>query len=158
MCIRDRAGAGNVIVDSLRGISLGDSAFSSSDNNKIQGNYIGVNANGTAALGHLVAGISMSGVNNTIGTDSDGTNDLTEGNVISGNLGDGIRLADGLFAGTNHVIAGNFIGVDFTGNAALGNAGAGVRIVGSSGTVIGCLLYTSPSPRDRTRSRMPSSA
>ena len=23
---------------------------------------------------------------------------------------------------------------------------------------IGCLLYTSPSPRDRTRSRMPSSA
>ena len=25
-------------------------------------------------------------------------------------------------------------------------------------TVSGCLLYTSPSPRDRTRSRMPSSA
>ena len=25
-------------------------------------------------------------------------------------------------------------------------------------TVTGCLLYTSPSPRDRTRSRMPSSA
>ena len=26
------------------------------------------------------------------------------------------------------------------------------------GGIIGCLLYTSPSPRDRTRSRMPSSA
>ena len=26
------------------------------------------------------------------------------------------------------------------------------------GLVIACLLYTSPSPRDRTRSRMPSSA
>ena len=26
------------------------------------------------------------------------------------------------------------------------------------GGVNGCLLYTSPSPRDRTRSRMPSSA
>ena len=26
------------------------------------------------------------------------------------------------------------------------------------GRVVGCLLYTSPSPRDRTRSRMPSSA
>ena len=25
-------------------------------------------------------------------------------------------------------------------------------------TAVGCLLYTSPSPRDRTRSRMPSSA
>ena len=28
----------------------------------------------------------------------------------------------------------------------------------SLGKEIGCLLYTSPSPRDRTRSRMPSSA
>ena len=27
-----------------------------------------------------------------------------------------------------------------------------------AGPVVGCLLYTSPSPRDRTRSRMPSSA
>ena len=27
-----------------------------------------------------------------------------------------------------------------------------------SGSLLGCLLYTSPSPRDRTRSRMPSSA
>ena len=29
---------------------------------------------------------------------------------------------------------------------------------GSRAYVNGCLLYTSPSPRDRTRSRMPSSA
>ena len=29
---------------------------------------------------------------------------------------------------------------------------------GCGGSVNGCLLYTSPSPRDRTRSRMPSSA
>ena len=29
---------------------------------------------------------------------------------------------------------------------------------GIIGTVESCLLYTSPSPRDRTRSRMPSSA
>ena len=28
----------------------------------------------------------------------------------------------------------------------------------SPDTMTGCLLYTSPSPRDRTRSRMPSSA
>ena len=28
----------------------------------------------------------------------------------------------------------------------------------SADTLLGCLLYTSPSPRDRTRSRMPSSA
>ena len=30
--------------------------------------------------------------------------------------------------------------------------------VGKDAKVEGCLLYTSPSPRDRTRSRMPSSA
>ena len=29
---------------------------------------------------------------------------------------------------------------------------------GASGLDLSCLLYTSPSPRDRTRSRMPSSA
>ena len=32
------------------------------------------------------------------------------------------------------------------------------RILGMAPHVIVCLLYTSPSPRDRTRSRMPSSA
>ena len=35
---------------------------------------------------------------------------------------------------------------------------AGVADIDLSTTVMGCLLYTSPSPRDRTRSRMPSSA
>ena len=32
------------------------------------------------------------------------------------------------------------------------------RSSGNGGPGMGCLLYTSPSPRDRTRSRMPSSA
>jgi len=36
-------------------------------------------------------------------------------------------------------------------------APSGAR-AGSAGVYITCLLYTSPSPRDRTRSRMPSSA
>ena len=31
-------------------------------------------------------------------------------------------------------------------------------VQGTAGSSGGCLLYTSPSPRDRTRSRMPSSA
>ena len=35
---------------------------------------------------------------------------------------------------------------------------AGVVLVDEPGRSLGCLLYTSPSPRDRTRSRMPSSA
>ena len=34
----------------------------------------------------------------------------------------------------------------------------GERQVAGDHQIAGCLLYTSPSPRDRTRSRMPSSA
>ena len=37
-------------------------------------------------------------------------------------------------------------------------AGMIVSHKGGMWKVISCLLYTSPSPRDRTRSRMPSSA
>ena len=33
-----------------------------------------------------------------------------------------------------------------------------VMVIGYPGSTNSCLLYTSPSPRDRTRSRMPSSA
>ena len=36
--------------------------------------------------------------------------------------------------------------------------GIGAATNAMIGNSIGCLLYTSPSPRDRTRSRMPSSA
>ena len=35
---------------------------------------------------------------------------------------------------------------------------AQLRVKGVDGLRVACLLYTSPSPRDRTRSRMPSSA
>ena len=38
-----------------------------------------------------------------------------------------------------------------------GKAGLGVAVTDAVG-VYGCLLYTSPSPRDRQKSRMPSSA
>ena len=33
-----------------------------------------------------------------------------------------------------------------------------ILVNGDDGVIYSCLLYTSPSPRDRTRSRMPSSA
>ena len=37
-------------------------------------------------------------------------------------------------------------------------SGIGGLVTASQLAAKGCLLYTSPSPRDRTRSRMPSSA
>src|SRR5665811_1695267 len=36
--------------------------------------------------------------------------------------------------------------------------GMEVELAGNDELLVACLLYTSPSPRDRTRSRMPSSA
>ena len=46
----------------------------------------------------------------------------------------------------------------FVMNLPAGTAGNIVSVVDYTNTFQTCLLYTSPSPRDRTRSRMPSSA
>ena len=46
----------------------------------------------------------------------------------------------------------NVIGLEMVPSAVL----VAVALIG--GSALSCLLYTSPSPRDRTRSRMPSSA
>ena len=48
-----------------------------------------------------------------------------------------------------------FLGIDYVANGAMENDGY-LRIL--TLPLAACLLYTSPSPRDRTRSRMPSSA
>ena len=64
--------------------------------------------------------------------------------------------------------AGNAVadGAGLTGYAAAGDGDDNVNLAQQIGSdqgltddqLQGCLLYTSPSPRDRTRSRMPSSA
>ena len=38
------------------------------------------------------------------------------------------------------------------------SAGASAQVMAKEGDYVACLLYTSPSPRDRQKSRMPSSA
>ena len=98
------------------------------DNNKIQGNYIGVDVTGNNALGNQYKGIhiQLSANNNIIGTDSDGVNDATEGNVISANRNDGITIDSN---SQNTKIAGNLIGTNATGTTALGNALQGIYII-----------------------------
>ena len=49
--------------------------------------------------------------------------------------------------------------VEKVANSALSKSSGNFSIINNQKTLINsCLLYTSPSPRDRTRSRMPSSA
>ena len=83
------------------------------------------------------------------------------GEDFNANDGSTVNISGGSFdrdfnanSGSDVSISGGNFGFDFT-----ANAGSGVELVGGEFALNGnCLLYTSPSPRDRTRSRMPSSA
>jgi hypothetical protein len=127
----------NVISGNNIGIALGFSG-GVTQHNVIEGNYIGTNASGTAAIGNGV-GISNGGeANNTIG----GTTGTTPGgactgacNVISGsNGGPGVYVANG--GAANNVIQGNFVGTNATGTAAIPNFD-GIQLNNTSGNLIG---------------------
>lgn len=103
----------------------------------VAGNYIGTDMNGVGDRGNVQDGITVSGRNNTIGTDGNGgAEDAVEGNVISGNGGNGIRIA-GVDA-DNAVISGNLIGLEVDGSTILPNSQDGINVqLGPSGTHIG---------------------
>ena len=67
-----------------------------------------------------------------------------------------------LIIGAGPIVIGQACEFDYSGAQAcksLKEEGYEVVLVNSNpATIMTCLLYTSPSPRDRTRSRMPSSA
>ncbi|MHB9080190.1 MAG: type VI secretion system tube protein Hcp [Pirellulaceae bacterium] len=112
--------AGNVISGNLNGIGI---YYETSVDNKVQGNYIGVNAWGSGLLPNRGWGIDATyNVSfNVIGVDGDGVNDATEGNVISGHRGFGQPSAAVYLVGHDNVIAGNLLGTDATGRQAMGN-------------------------------------
>ena len=104
--------------------------------NRVQGNYIGLNAAGTAALPDYFAGVEIWGgaQSNLIGGDI-----AAARNVISGNRLQGVLISD---AGTSgNVVAGNYLGLNSAGNGALPNGYAGAEIGGGAqGNVIGGLM------------------
>jgi hypothetical protein len=114
--------------------------------NFVLGNRIGTNAAGTNALGNTLSGISIHSDStlNSIGGDStfDANTGLSgAGNLISGNGGSGV-LINGLSSssvgdGMTINLQGNFIGTDFKGTTALGNAENGVSVVNSFKILIG---------------------
>jgi hypothetical protein len=86
--------------------------------NRVEGNFIGTNAAGTADRGNGIIGVSIGTPDNTVG----GTEPARR-NLISGNDGDGIVLA-----GANNTVQGNLIGTRADGSGDLGNDGDGVHI------------------------------
>jgi hypothetical protein len=120
-------GAGNVIAANTgSGVYLSGAI---TNRNVIQGNLIGLDRAGTAALAN--GGDGVDGVNgasaNTIGGAAPAAR-----NVIAGNAQVGIFLQ-----GDAEVLEGNFIGTDVTGAGALGNGGAGVWVTGTGDAVGG---------------------
>ena len=103
------------LISGTRGGIVG---FSAINNMRIQGNLIGTNALGSAAIAND-DGLSLGTATNTLigGTESNGRN------VISGNRFSGVYISStgsaGAFAGLR--IEGNFIGTDVSGTKPLGN-------------------------------------
>ncbi|MEO8290475.1 MAG: post-COAP-1 domain-containing protein [Gaiellaceae bacterium] len=122
------SGAANVISGNDFGVLLQGA------DSVVQGNLIGTNAAGTAAVGNAVGIFVLS----DLATGTGGSGELIggaaagAGNVISGN-GNGIELQ---FASSNR-IEGNLIGTDAGGFASLGNTQTGILLDRSNGNTVG---------------------
>ena len=126
------AGAGNVISgnDRTDGIYILDRG-APVERSQVQGNFIGTDANGTAALGNGLDGIFIEQApTNTIGGTLPGAR-----NIISGNADEGLNIFGS--DATGNQVQGNFIGTDVTGTVALPNVDDGVLIDGAPGNTIG---------------------
>jgi hypothetical protein len=108
-------GARNIISGFYRGIWLYPAGIYPPDGALIQGNFIGTDITGTAALPNSF-GIAINNASNNI---------VEKGNVISGNYWCGVLIdgqeLDGVYYGNNNIIRGNYIGTDATGTLSLGN-------------------------------------
>jgi hypothetical protein len=111
-------GAGNVIVAN----GLDNIGLRTGSNNLVQGNLIGTNATGTAALGGL-HGIA---VENPAGSET-----------ILGNLISGVNIGIYIAAPSGWTIRGNKIGTDITGTQPIPNSGYGIYFSHGSPTNIG---------------------
>jgi parallel beta-helix repeat protein len=110
------AGAGNVISGNAGAGVLIEGADAAG--NSVQGNFIGTNAAGTAALPNQLGGVFLVNAhNNTIGGTAPGAE-----NIISGNNGNGVYVTKGTYVlslADNNMIQGNTIAY---------NAGSGVVV------------------------------
>ncbi len=121
------AGARNVLSGNTnQGLTINGAGTSG---NVVLGNYAGLNAAGTAAVPNIFAGVQIFGgaTNNTIGGTAAGA-----ANVLSGNSAQGVAISDA--GSTGNVVAGNFIGTNPAGTAALPNAFSGVGIFNGATT------------------------
>ncbi len=105
--------------------------------NCVQGNYIGTDLTGTTYVPNKLAGVRIQGCANLIGGTAAGA-----GNVISGNLQQGIWVVGTGGNVTGNVIQGNVIGLNAAGTGGVGNglstgASAGIAISTAAANLVG---------------------
>jgi hypothetical protein len=120
------AGYGNVVSGNNRGIEI-----NGANGNLVRGNFIGTNAAGLQPIPNTTDGVLLTGnaSNNTIGGAVPDTR-----NLISGNTGHGVELANGA---QGNLIRGNYIGTNQAGTQALANGADGVHLSQAPANVIG---------------------
>jgi hypothetical protein len=124
--------AGNCLVRGLiiNRFTQAGIRLSGNGSNLVQGNFIGVNSNGTVKQPNQTDGVSVTSANNTIGGTS-----LSFRNLVSGNGGNGILLAGASSSG--NTIQGNLLGTTASGIGVLGNAANGVLLQTAPNALIG---------------------
>ncbi|WP_165227000.1 DUF11 domain-containing protein [Aquisphaera insulae] len=124
-----------LVINRTRGVKIGILSGSTAGNNRIEGNYIGTDATGTAGFAADANpnffdrhGISVRTVGNTIGGTTPAARNLISGNVDRPGISTafGVLVNASFPAGISTIIQGNLIGTDVTGTRALGNDSGGV--------------------------------
>ena len=134
------AAARNVISgNELTGLVIGGSPSEPATGTVVQGNYVGTDASGTAAIGNVVGVALVFDVSGVLV----GGNTPAERNVISGNSVFQVQISyDSNFVlnPTNNRVEGNFIGTDVSGTNPIGGsnfAAVHIQTNPDSGNVIG---------------------
>jgi hypothetical protein len=102
---------------------------SGSSGTKVQGNYLGTNLAGDAAIPNHIHNVYIESASNVIGGTTPGAR-----NVISGSPA-GVLLSFG--GATGNIIQGNYIGTDASGTVALSVSSTGIAVRGANNNLIG---------------------
>lgn len=124
-------GPGNVLSgNGSHGVYVHDG---DADTPTIEGNIIGLGRSGQVSDGNSGAGVYLTAASagSLLGPTVGGAS-ASEGNVISGNTGNGILIELSVQGTGATLIGNNIIGLNGTGTAARGNGGDGIRLLGGS--------------------------